>query len=70
MEKKIMAINLKKNTKENINVIKGLKLGVANAGIKSMNSSDLLVISIPENSSVAGVFTQNQFCAAPVIVAK
>ena len=64
-----MAINLKKTTKKDINNIKGLRLGVANAGIKD-SASDLLVISLPVNSSVAGVFTQNQFCAAPVLISQ
>jgi glutamate N-acetyltransferase/amino-acid N-acetyltransferase len=69
MEKKIMAINLKKTVEKDINNIKGLRLGVANAGIKD-GTSDLLVISLPVNSSVAGVFTQNQFCAAPVLISQ
>ena len=64
-----MAINLKKTTKKDIKNIKGLRLGVANAGIKD-SASDLLVISLPPNCSVAGVFTQNQFCAAPVLIAQ
>ena len=64
-----MAINLKKTTKKDIAIIKGLRLGVASAGIKD-DATDLLVISLPDNSSVAGLFTQNQFCAAPVIVSK
>ena len=64
-----MAINLKKTTKKDINNIKGLRLGVANAGIKD-GTLDLLVISLPVNSSVAGVFTQNQFCAAPVLISQ
>jgi len=70
MEKKIMSTNLKKTTKEKIDIIKHLKMGVVNAGIKENNLPDLLVISIPENSNVVGVFTQNQFCAAPVLIAK
>ena len=65
-----MAINLKKILKQDLNVIKGLRMGVANAGIKDGASPDILVISIPEKSSVVGVFTQNQFCAAPVLIAK
>ena len=64
-----MAINLKKTPKKDIKSIKGLRLGVASAGIKD-DTTDLLVISLPDNSSVAGVFTQNQFCAAPVILSK
>ncbi|MDA7834533.1 bifunctional glutamate N-acetyltransferase/amino-acid acetyltransferase ArgJ [Methylophilaceae bacterium] len=64
-----MAINLKETTKKDIKNIKGLRLGVANAGIKD-SASDLLVISLPPNCSVAGVFTQNQFCAAPVLISQ
>jgi len=64
-----MAINLKKTTKKDIKNIKGLRLGVANAGIKD-SASDLLVISLPPKCSVAGVFTQNQFCAAPVLISQ
>ena len=64
-----MAINLKKTPKKDISNINGLRLGVASAGIKG-DATDLLVIALPDNSSVAGVFTQNQFCAAPVILSK
>jgi len=64
-----MAINLKKTTKKDIAGIKKLRLGVASAGIKD-DATDLLVISLPDNSNIAGLFTQNQFCAAPVIVSK
>jgi len=64
-----MAINLKKTPKKDITNIKGLRLGIASAGIKD-DATDLLVIALPDNSNVAGLFTQNQFCAAPVIVSK
>ena len=64
-----MAINLKKTTKKDIASIKGLRLCVASAGIKD-DATDLLVIALPDNSNVAGLFTQNQFCAAPVILSK
>ena len=46
-----MAINLKKTTKKDIASIKGLRLGVASAGIKD-DATDLLVISLPDNSSL------------------
>ena len=65
-----MAINLTKIEKKDLNNIKGLRLGVTNAGIKDNTSTDLLVISLPDHCSVAGVFTQNQFCAAPVLIAR
>ena len=64
-----MAINLKKTTKKDIASIKGIRLGVTSAGIKD-DATDLLVIVLPDNSNVAGLFTQNQFCAAPVILSK
>ena len=50
--------------------IKGVSLGVAEAGIKQSNHKDLLLIVLDEGTRVSGVFTQNRFCAAPVIVAK
>ncbi|MGB8711709.1 MAG: bifunctional glutamate N-acetyltransferase/amino-acid acetyltransferase ArgJ [Onishia taeanensis] len=51
-------------------VIKGLRLGTTSAGIKKPGRRDLVVIDVPEGASVAGTFTRNAFCAAPVQVAK
>jgi len=45
-------------------------LGVAEAGIKRPDRKDLLVMQICNGAQVAGVFTTNRFCAAPVIVAR
>jgi glutamate N-acetyltransferase/amino-acid N-acetyltransferase len=50
--------------------ISGVSLGVASAGIKKVGRQDLLVIAVVEGASVSGVFTQNAFCAAPVILSK
>lgn len=50
--------------------VKGVQLGVAQAHIRKPNRKDVLVISLPEGSTVSGVFTQNRFCAAPVTVCK
>ena len=50
--------------------VAGVKLGTAKAGIKRENCRDLLVIGLCESAAIAGVFTKNRFCAAPVIVAK
>lgn len=50
--------------------IEGVRLGVASAGIKKPGRIDTLLIEVSEGSSVAGVFTQNAFCAAPVTLAK
>ena len=51
-------------------VIEGLRLGTAMAGIKKPGRRDLVVIEIPEGARVAGAFTRNAFCAAPVTVAR
>jgi len=48
----------------------GVKLGVAEAGIRKAGRTDLLLMTLAEGARVAGVFTQNRFCAAPVQVAK
>lgn len=50
--------------------VKGLQLGFAKAYVRKPNRKDVLVITLPENSRVAGVFTKNRFCAAPVILCK
>jgi len=46
--------------------IAGVRIGVTEAGIRKANRKDLTVVLIDEGASVAGVFTQNRFCAAPV----
>ncbi|MBZ9538436.1 bifunctional glutamate N-acetyltransferase/amino-acid acetyltransferase ArgJ [Modicisalibacter tunisiensis] len=51
-------------------VLDGLRLGTAEAAIKKPGRRDLVVIELPENTTVAGVFTRNAFCAAPVHVAR
>jgi len=55
---------------EKIVSVPGLRLGVASANIKYKDRDDLVVVSMPDSAQVAAVFTQNAFCAAPVIVAK
>jgi len=53
-----------------IHAISGVRLGVAAAGIKYRNRHDIVLFELAEGSRVAGVFTQNAFCAAPVTIAK
>ena len=53
-----------------IHPIKGIRIGVVEAGIRKKNRKDLVLMEISEKSHVAAVFTQNTFCAAPVVVAK
>jgi len=50
--------------------IAGVSLGVAEANIRKQNRKDLLVIKLDDGARVAGVFTQNRFCAAPVVVTR
>ena len=50
--------------------VAGVRLGVAQAGIKKPNKDDLTLIEIAQGATVAAVFTQNAFCAAPVHVAR
>lgn len=50
--------------------VAGVRLGAAEAGIRKKNRRDLTLIELAPGSRVAGVFTQNRFCAAPVTVCR
>ncbi len=50
--------------------VPGIRLGVAQAGIKKAGKDDLLLIELSEKTQTAAVFTANAFCAAPVTVAR
>ena len=50
--------------------VAGFQLGVAEAGIRKANRRDLVVMTWDQGASVAGVFTRNRFCAAPVQVCR
>jgi glutamate N-acetyltransferase / amino-acid N-acetyltransferase len=65
-----MAVNLRAPDPADLHPVRGVRLGVAQAGIRKVNRTDLLVVSLDAGASVAGVFTRNRFCAAPVVVAK
>jgi glutamate N-acetyltransferase/amino-acid N-acetyltransferase len=65
-----MSVNSSFKSLGQLSPIKGVSLGVAEAGIKQTNHKDLLLIVLDEDTRIAGIFTQNRFCAAPVIVAK
>ncbi len=66
----IMTANFSPTLLGQLSPIKGVSLGIAEAGIKKSNCKDLLLITLDEDAKIGGVFTQNRFCAAPVIVAK
>jgi glutamate N-acetyltransferase/amino-acid N-acetyltransferase len=65
-----MPVNLTPPAAELLLPVAGVSLGIAQANIKRENRKDLLVMQLCEGARVAGVFTQNRFCAAPVIVAR
>ena len=65
-----MPVNLTSPLAADLLPINGVLLGTAEANIKKPNRKDLLIMQIAPGSTVAGVFTLNRFCAAPVIVAK
>jgi glutamate N-acetyltransferase/amino-acid N-acetyltransferase len=65
-----VAVNLEAPQADSLLPVQGVDLGVAMAGIKKPGRKDLLVMRLAPGSAVAGVFTQNRFCAAPVVLAR
>ena len=65
-----MPVNLKAPDPKSLLPVPGVTLGVAEANIRKPGRKDLLVIKLDEGARVAGVFTANRFCAAPVTVAR
>ena len=65
-----MTVNLPLPQKDQLKPVKGFQMGIAEAGIKKANRKDLLVMTLAPGSQVAGVFTLNRFCAAPVQVCR
>jgi glutamate N-acetyltransferase / amino-acid N-acetyltransferase len=63
-------VNLKAPDPSGLHVVAGVEIGTAMAGVRKANRRDLTVISLAEGSSVAGVFTLNRFCAAPVQICR
>lgn len=61
-----MPVNLQAPDPGSLFPVAGIELGVAMAGVRKAMRRDLTVITMAEGSVVAGVFTQNRFCAAPV----
>jgi glutamate N-acetyltransferase / amino-acid N-acetyltransferase len=65
-----MPVNLSAPDPKSLHPIDGVELGIAMAGVRKANRRDLLVVKIAPGSSVAGVFTANRFCAAPVQICR
>jgi glutamate N-acetyltransferase / amino-acid N-acetyltransferase len=61
-----MPVNLKAPVAADLKPVPGVKLGTAMAGVRKANRRDVLVVTLAAGSQVAGVFTSNRFCAAPV----
>ena len=65
-----MPVNLQPPVAAELQPIAGVRIGVAEAGIRKAARKDLTVFLLDEGTSVAGVFTQNRFCAAPVQISR
>jgi glutamate N-acetyltransferase/amino-acid N-acetyltransferase len=65
-----MPVNLIPPHVGDLHPVAGVRIGVAMAGVRKANRRDLVLMVLDEGASVAGVFTQNRFCAAPVQVCR
>jgi glutamate N-acetyltransferase/amino-acid N-acetyltransferase len=65
-----MPVNLSAPQAQSLLPVNGVQLGFAEANIRKQNRKDVLVMQLSAGSKVAGVFTKNQFCAAPVTLCK
>jgi glutamate N-acetyltransferase / amino-acid N-acetyltransferase len=65
-----MPVKLTSPQAQSLLPVQGVKLGFAKAHVRKPDRKDVLVMTLAENSRVAGVFTLNRFCAAPVILCK
>ncbi|MGQ0510884.1 MAG: bifunctional glutamate N-acetyltransferase/amino-acid acetyltransferase ArgJ [Betaproteobacteria bacterium] len=65
-----MAVRLDPPDPAALHPVPGVELGIAMAGVKRANRKDVLVARLAPGTAVAGVFTKNRFCAAPVVLAK
>ena len=65
-----MPVNYQTPDAASLHPVPGVRLGVTMAGVRKANRRDLSVIELAPGSSVAGVFTANRFCAAPVQVCR
>jgi glutamate N-acetyltransferase/amino-acid N-acetyltransferase len=61
-----MPVNYNTPSADQLFAIPGVRLGVAQAEIRKKNRYDLTLLALDAGCTVAGVFTQNRFCAAPV----
>ncbi len=55
---------------EELLAVAGVRVAAVESGIRYKNRKDLVLFELAPDTQVAGVFTQNAFCAAPVLIAK
>ncbi len=65
-----MPVNLTAPEASSLQPVPGVRIGVTEAGVRKAHRKDLTVFLLDEGASVAGVFTRNRFCAAPVQVCR
>ena len=65
-----MPVNLTAPVASSLHPVAGVRIGVAEAGVRKANRKDLTVFLLDEGASVGGVFTSNRFCAAPVQICR
>ena len=65
-----MAVNLIAKTAKELHAVDGIQIYVGQAGIKKPDHNDLTLMVLAPSANVAGVFTQNRFCAAPVQICR
>lgn len=65
-----MSVNLPAPNLAELYPVAGVRMGITEAGIRKPNRKDLTVVLIDKGAAVAGVFTQNRFCAAPVQICR
>ncbi|MFD1712171.1 bifunctional glutamate N-acetyltransferase/amino-acid acetyltransferase ArgJ [Ottowia sp. GY511] len=65
-----MPVNLSAPDPSRLFPVPGVRIGVAEAGVRKVGRKDLTVFLLDEGASVGGVFTRNRFCAAPVQICR
>ncbi|HNG66736.1 MAG TPA: bifunctional ornithine acetyltransferase/N-acetylglutamate synthase, partial [Thauera aminoaromatica] len=65
-----MPVNLVAPNPEDLHPVAGVEIGTAMAGVRKANRRDVTVFRLAPGSTVAGVFTLNRFCAAPVQICR
>ncbi|MBK6713637.1 MAG: bifunctional glutamate N-acetyltransferase/amino-acid acetyltransferase ArgJ [Burkholderiales bacterium] len=65
-----MPVNLVAPNPEDLHLVAGVEIGTAMAGVRKANRRDVTVFKLAPGSTVAGVFTLNRFCAAPVQICR